>query len=66
MRGNWLGIINDCVAIQAYPTVLLYDKLGKNDGYEPHQTVSEEDLQALINVAEVAEAESSEMIDMFS
>ena len=35
-------------------------------GYQPHQTVSEEDLQSLINVAEVAEAEASEMIDMFS
>ena len=66
MRGNWKGIINDCVEIQAYPTVLLYDKLGKNEGYEPRQAVSEEELEALINVAEVAEAESSEMIDMFS
>ena len=66
MRENWKGIINDCVEIQAYPTVLLYEKLGENDGYEPRQTVSEGELEALVEVAEVAEAESSEMIDMFS
>ena len=66
MKDNWKGVINDCVQIQAYPTVLLYEKLNYVDGYEIHQKIKDADLQSLIKVAEIAEEENSEMVDMFS
>ena len=63
MKGGWKSLVNDCVEIQAYPTVLFYELVDKELIVNLEFKIEESDIDSLAQVASLA---SNDAFDFLS
>ena len=63
MAGGWKSLVNDCVEIQAYPTVLLYERVDQKSLKDLEFNVAEDEINALAQVASIASSDVFEFCE---
>jgi hypothetical protein len=69
MADNWYGLLEQCVEMATYPTVLFYEKLDPNEEYEKSKgfNLNDKDISDLHRWAEKMNLQHSANVeDMFS